>query len=121
MPLKIYNTMGRRKEPFDPLVPGEVRMYACGPTVYDRAHIGHARAALTFDVMWRYLEYRGYKVIYVRNYTDVDDKIINRAQELGRGGIPWPKSRLRCTARIWGRSDFEHRPTSPEPLNTSKR
>ena len=84
MPLKIYNTMGRRKEPFDPLVPGEVRMYACGPTVYDRAHIGHARAALTFDVMWRYLEYRGYKVIYVRNYTDVDDKIINRAQELGR-------------------------------------
>jgi cysteinyl-tRNA synthetase len=85
MPLKIYNTMGRRKEPFDPLVPGEVRMYACGPTVYDRAHIGHARAALTFDVMWRYLEYRGYKVIYVRNYTDVDDKIINRAQELGRG------------------------------------
>jgi cysteinyl-tRNA synthetase len=59
-------------------------MYACGPTVYDRAHIGHARAALTFDVMWRYLEYRGYKVIYVRNYTDVDDKIINRAQELGR-------------------------------------
>ena len=85
MPLKIYNTMGRRKEPFDPLVPGEVRMYACGPTVYDRAHIGHARAALTFDVMWRYLEYRGYKVIYVRNYTDVDDKIINRAQEWGRG------------------------------------
>ncbi len=59
-------------------------MYACGPTVYDRAHIGHARAALTFDVIWRYLEYRGYKVIYVRNYTDVDDKIINRAASLGQ-------------------------------------
>ncbi len=59
-------------------------MYACGPTVYDRAHIGHARAALTFDVICRYLEYRGYKVIYVRNYTDVDDKIINRAADLGK-------------------------------------
>lgn len=69
---------------FEPLVPGEVRMYACGPTVYDRAHIGHARAALTFDVVRRYLEFRGYKVLYVRNYTDVDDKIIQRAAELGQ-------------------------------------
>ena len=85
MPLKIYDTMDQRKEAFDPLVPGEVRMYACGPTVYDRAHIGHARAALTFDVVSRYLEYLGYRVIYVRNYTDVDDKIINRAAELGQG------------------------------------
>lgn len=59
-------------------------MYACGPTVYDRAHIGHARAALTFDVIWRYLEHRGYTVSYVRNYTDVDDKIIQRAAELGQ-------------------------------------
>jgi len=84
MPLKIYSTIGQRKEPFDPLVPGEVRMYACGPTVYDLAHIGHARAALTFDVIWRYLEFRDYKVTYVRNYTDVDDKIINRASELGQ-------------------------------------
>ena len=84
MPLKIYNTLSQRKEVLEPLSPGEVRMYACGPTVYDRAHIGHARAALTFDVIWRYLEYRGYKVIYVRNYTDVDDKIINRAAELGQ-------------------------------------
>ena len=85
MSLRIYNTMSRRKELFDPLVPGEIRMYACGPTVYDRAHIGHARAALTFDVVWRYLEYRGYRVTYVRNFTDVDDKIINRAAELGQG------------------------------------
>ncbi|MGH7410645.1 MAG: cysteine--tRNA ligase [Candidatus Methylomirabilis sp.] len=84
MPLKIYSTIGQRKGPFDPLVPGEVRMYACGPTVYDLAHIGHARAAMTFDVIWRYLEFRGYKVTYVRNYTDVDDKIINRASELGQ-------------------------------------
>ena len=84
MPPKIYNTLIQRKEMLEPLVPGEVRMYACGPTVYDRAHIGHARAALTFDVIWRYLEYRGYTVIYVRNYTDVDDKIIHRARELGQ-------------------------------------
>jgi cysteinyl-tRNA synthetase len=81
--LKIYNTMSQRVEPFDPIVPGEARVYACGPTVYDRAHIGHARAALTFDVVWRYLEYRGYKVVYVRNFTDVDDKVIKRAAELG--------------------------------------
>jgi len=86
VPLKIYNTMSQGVEPFDPVVPGEARIYACGPTVYDRAHIGHARAALTFDVVWRYLEYRGYKVSYVRNFTDVDDKIILRAAELGR---PW--------------------------------
>ncbi len=84
MALIIYNTLHQKKEIFEPAVPGEVRMYACGPTVYDRAHIGHARAALTFDVVWRYLERRGYNVSYVRNYTDVDDKIIQRAAELGQ-------------------------------------
>lgn len=84
MALVIYNTLRQKKEPFEPFVPGIVRMYACGPTVYDRAHIGHARAALTFDVVWRYLEYRGCQVVYVRNYTDVDDKIIQRAAELGQ-------------------------------------
>ncbi|MGB4782830.1 cysteine--tRNA ligase [Candidatus Methylomirabilis sp.] len=84
MALAIYNTLSQKKEVFEPVVPGEVRMYACGPTVYDYAHIGHARAALTFDVIWRYLEFRGYKVIYVRNYTDVDDKIIQRAAERGQ-------------------------------------
>lgn len=84
MALVIYNTLHQKKELFEPAVPGEVRMYACGPTVYDRAHIGHARAALTFDVVWRYLERCGYKVSYVRNYTDVDDKIIHRAAELGQ-------------------------------------
>src|SRR5574337_98250 len=84
MALVIYNTLRQKKEAFEPLVPGEVRMYACGPTVYDRAHIGHARAALTFDVVWRYLEYHGGQVVYVRNYTDVDDKIIQRAAESGQ-------------------------------------
>ncbi len=84
MALILYNTLSQKKEVFEPFISGEVRMYACGPTVYDRAHIGHARAALTFDVIWRYLEFRGYKVRYVRNYTDVDDKIIQRAAERGQ-------------------------------------
>jgi len=84
MSLQIYNTLTQRKEPFEPLVPGHVRMYACGVTVYDLCHLGHARQALIFDVIRRYLEYKGYHVTYVRNFTDVDDKIINRARELGR-------------------------------------
>jgi len=80
MPLRLYNTMKRAKEPFEPLETGKVTMYACGVTVYDFSHIGHARAMVVFDVMQRYLGYRGYHVTYVRNYTDIDDKIINRAQ-----------------------------------------
>lgn len=81
MPLYIYNTLTKRKEPFKPIVEGEVRMYVCGVTVYDLCHIGHARAAIVFDVIYSYLKYLGYKVTYVRNFTDVDDKIIKRANE----------------------------------------
>jgi len=83
MTLQIYNTMKRNKEPFVPLKEGFVGMYACGVTVYDLSHIGHARALVVFDVIYRYLKYRGYTVTYVRNYTDIDDKIIKRAQEEG--------------------------------------
>ncbi len=83
MALRIYNTLTRKKEPFETLEPGVVRMYVCGPTVYDKAHIGHAMSALVFDIIRRYLEYRGYTVKFVMNFTDVDDKIIRRAQELG--------------------------------------
>ncbi len=83
MAIEVYNTLGGKKEEFKPLVEGEVKMYACGPTVYDDGHIGHARAAVVFDMVTRYLRFRGYKVTYVRNYTDVDDKIINRANEEG--------------------------------------
>ncbi|MCK5496322.1 MAG: cysteine--tRNA ligase, partial [Hyphomicrobiaceae bacterium] len=78
-PLKLYNTLTRRKEVFEPLDPKNVRMYVCGPTVYDSAHIGHAMSSLVFDIVRRYLEYRGFEVKHVMNYTDVDDKIINRA------------------------------------------
>lgn len=83
MSLKIYSTLSREKEPFETLEPGKVRMYVCGPTVYDSAHVGHAMSSIVFDVMRRYLEYKGYHVKHVMNYTDVDDKVIRRANELG--------------------------------------
>ena len=83
MTIQVYNTLGREKQTFEPLEPGKVKMYACGPTVYDHGHIGHARAAVVFDMIRKYLEFRDYEVTYVRNYTDVDDKIINRANEEG--------------------------------------
>jgi cysteinyl-tRNA synthetase len=82
--VKIYNTLTRSKEKLSPEVPGEVRMYVCGVTVYDLSHIGHARSAIAFDVMRRYLSYRGYRVRYVKNFTDIDDKIIRRAHSEGR-------------------------------------
>ena len=81
--MKIYNTLTRKKEEFVPIEEGKVRMYVCGPTVYNFFHIGNARPFVVFDTMRKYLEYRGYKVKYVQNFTDVDDKIINRAKEEG--------------------------------------
>ena len=84
MGLTVYNTLTRRKEPFAPADPERVGMYVCGPTVYDHPHLGHARAAVAFDVIRRSLEFLGYRVTYVRNVTDVDDKIIARAAEEGR-------------------------------------
>ena len=83
MSLKIYNSLTGKKEEFIPLQEGKVKMYVCGVTVYDRGHIGHARAAVVFDVIFRFFRHLGYEVIYVRNYTDVDDKIINRANREG--------------------------------------
>ena len=84
MSIQIYNTLSRKKEPLETTEPDIVKMYVCGVTVYDQAHIGHAMSALVFDVIRRYLEYRGYEVRHVVNFTDVDDKIINRANALGR-------------------------------------
>jgi cysteinyl-tRNA synthetase len=81
--IRLYNTLTRKKEDFETLEPNLVKLYVCGVTVYNDAHVGHAMSALVFDVMRRYLQYRGYQVKHVMNYTDVDDKIIRRANELG--------------------------------------
>jgi cysteinyl-tRNA synthetase len=83
MALRVYNTLSGEKEIFVPLTPGKAGLYVCGVTVYDFCHIGHARANVVFDVIYRYLRYAGYDVTYVRNYTDIDDKIINRANQEG--------------------------------------
>ncbi len=79
--LQIHNSLTGRKEPFKPIVPGEVGMYVCGMTVYDHIHVGHARSQIAFDVVRRWLTASGYRVTYVRNITDIDDKIIQRARE----------------------------------------
>lgn len=81
--MKIYNSLTFRKEEFKTIKPNEVLMYVCGPTVYDSAHLGHAKSAVAFDIIRRYLEFKGYNVKLVKNYTDIDDKIINRANESG--------------------------------------
>ena len=79
--MKVYNTLTRKKEELVPITPGEIKMYACGPTVYNYIHIGNARPLCIFDILRRYLEYRDYKVTFVQNFTDIDDKIIRRANE----------------------------------------
>ncbi len=84
MTLTLYNTLTRRKEPFEPLENGKVRMYCCGITAYDYCHLGHARTCLVWDVVRRYLEWRSYSVKYVQNFTDIDDKILNRARQEGK-------------------------------------
>jgi cysteinyl-tRNA synthetase len=83
MSLRIHNSLTRRVEPFEPIEPGHVRMYVCGITVYDLCHVGHARMMTAFDVVYRWLRASGHRVTYVRNITDVDDKIIRRALERG--------------------------------------
>jgi cysteinyl-tRNA synthetase len=83
MAVRIYSTLSRQKEDFEPIEAGKVTMYVCGPTVYAKAHVGHAMSSLVFDIIRRYLEYRGYQVRHAMNYTDVDDKIINKANQMG--------------------------------------
>ncbi len=94
--LKVFNTLTGRKDAFEPLVPGQVRMYVCGVTVYDYSHLGHARSALVFDVIRNYLRFSRYAVKYVRNFTDVDDKIINRASEEGKTSAEIAETYLRA-------------------------
>ncbi|HEX8757517.1 MAG TPA: cysteine--tRNA ligase, partial [Steroidobacteraceae bacterium] len=81
--IRIHNSLTGKKQPLTPITPGEVRMYVCGMTVYDNIHIGHARMLMAFDIVSRYLRHRGYRLTYVRNITDIDDKIIRRAAENG--------------------------------------
>jgi cysteinyl-tRNA synthetase len=84
MTLYIYNTLTKKKEKFEPIIKGKVSMYVCGPTVYDSSHIGHARSIIVFDIIAKYLRTSGYNLTYVRNFTDIDDKIINRAKKEGK-------------------------------------
>jgi len=111
---KIYNTLTGRKEEFQPLSPPRVKMYVCGITPYDETHLGHARAYLTFDIIRRYLEYKGYEVFYVQNITDIDDKIIQKSQSLNsksetnaRPEIQDPKQKCQAVADKYTASYFE--------------
>lgn len=114
--MKIYNTLTGKKEEFTPVEPGKVGMYACGVTVYDHCHIGHARSAVVFDVMRRYMIYKGYQFKYVRNFTDIDDKIINKAN---KEGVAWDAVAKKYTEEYYsdmdrlgvGRADVEPKAT----------
>ncbi len=86
MALVLYNTLTKRKEPFAPVLDGKVGMYVCGVTVYDKSHLGHAKSAINFDLIVRYLRHKGYDVRHVTNFTDVDDKIIVKSNETGMTG-----------------------------------
>lgn len=99
MTIKIYNTLTRKKEAFETIEPGTVRMYVCGPTVYAPAHIGHAMSAMVFDIIRRYLEFRGYEVRHVVNYTDVDDKIIDRANKEGQDPFDLAEKHIQAYAQ----------------------
>ena len=92
--MKIINSMTGKKEEFVPIKDGELKMYACGITVYDLSHIGHARQAIVYAMITEYFRYKGYKVTYVRNYTDVDDKIINRANQYGKNALEFSKEQI---------------------------
>ncbi|KAH9625844.1 hypothetical protein KSS87_004851 [Heliosperma pusillum] len=111
--LWLYNTMSRQRELFKPKLEGKVGMYVCGVTAYDFSHIGHARAYVTFDVLHRYLKHQGYEVFYVRNFTDVDDKIIARANELGED--PISLSRRFCNEFLQDMAYLHCLPPSVEP------
>ena len=99
--MKIYNSLTRKKEEFIPIEKDNVKMYACGITVYDDSHIGHARASITYDMICCYLRFLGYKVKYVRNYTDVDDKIIARANALNMNALDYSEDRIRAAEDIF--------------------
>ena len=98
--VKLFNSLGMKEEIFTPIIPGKVSIYCCGPTVYNDPHIGNFRPVITFDVLRRLLTHIGYEVTFVSNYTDVDDKIIHRAKELGI-------SEKELTSSVRGTSSFK--------------
>jgi len=118
--MKLYNTMTMKKEEFVPLEAGKVKMYACGPTVYNYIHVGNARPIIMFDVLRRYFEYRGYDVTFVQNFTDIDDKIINRANE---EGVPFQEVAEKYINEYWtdahglGVHDATFSPKATENIN----
>ncbi|TLN28584.1 cysteine--tRNA ligase [bacterium] len=118
MTLKIYNTLSRRKDEFVPLEANKVRMYVCGPTVYNKAHVGHAMSALVFDIIRRYLLFRGYEVKHVMNFTDVDDKIILRANQQGVDSFQLAEGYIREFAQ--NLSDLNVLPASINPRATQE-
>ena len=99
--MKIYNSLTKKKEEFVPIEKDNVKMYACGITVYDDSHIGHARASVTYDMVCCYLRFLGYKVKYVRNYTDVDDKIIARANALNMNALDYSEDRIKAAEDVF--------------------
>ncbi len=118
MALSIYNTLSRKLEPFQTAEEGRVRMYVCGPTVYADAHIGHAMSAIVFDMIRRYLEYIGYEVTYVTNFTDVDDKIIVRAKETGQD--PFQLAQFYTDKYLMHLSDLNIKPADTYPRVTNE-
>ena len=116
--IRIYNTLSKKKEDFVPLEEGKVRMYVCGPTVYNFIHIGNARPMIVFDTVRRYLEHKGYEVNFVSNFTDVDDKIIKKAIE---EGVPAEEISQRYIAEC--KKDMEGmniKPATTHPLATQE-
>ena len=106
--MKIYNSLTKKKEEFIPIEKDSVKMYACGITVYDDSHIGHARASITYDMICCYLRYLGYKVKFVRNYTDVDDKIIARANQLGMNALDYSEDRIKAAEKVFAELGADH-------------
>ena len=104
--ITVYNTMTRQKEVFNPVTPGEAKMYVCGVTPYNHPHIGNARPFVTWDVIRRYMKHVGYKVTYVQNFTDVDDKIIAKANEEGVSSKEVSERYIKEFCRIWTSTAF---------------
>lgn len=117
--IKLYDTRRRQKVDFEPVEPGKVSMYVCGPTVYNRIHIGNARTFISFDMIRRYLTWRGFDVTFVQNVTDVDDKIIKRAGEEARTAAEVPRSTRVCSSRTCARLACRIRISARKPPRRS--